>query len=345
MDGRLPPVDGVVAGVGGVPIAYRDYGGEGRALVLTHGIGGNIEAMDHYAKRLGATHRVVSIDVRFNGQSGEADRFRYEDCAGDIEAVAAALDLGTVDVVGHSLGGVVAGHYGARNPGARVVSIDGFGGGMSGKGTEEDRVALAEFVEQAKARLYAFAPAPEQGDAEWKRQQAETMGRIMTAVGYREPNLDQVIERYFIPQPDGSFRRHPTQQLVEDWLRDWAESLHRNILQPFHDCTGATLIVRCTQTVWPAVLDTELAILAAKRPNVHLVWQATTHFDPWGVSFESTVASVEEFLAATADEAPAAAGPRPVLVADVLPLDADLVPQEAEMVLERADLVGPDAVV
>ncbi|MGQ0840046.1 alpha/beta hydrolase [Actinokineospora sp.] len=295
------PVDGFVTGAGGVPIAYRDYGGPGRGLVLLHGIGGNIEAMDHFARRLGASHRVVSIDVRFNGQSGEADRFRYPDCVGDVEAIAAELDLGEVDVVGHSLGGVIAGHYGARHPGARVVSIDGFGPGMTGEGTAEDAAAVAEFADQARARLFAFVPLPEEGDLAWKESQAQVTSQIMTMVGYAAANLDAVVERYFVTRPDGTFRRHPTRQLAEDWLDDWSSSASRNILQPFRDCAGATLLIRCTETVWPAVLDAELDRLAADRPNAAIVRLAATHFAPWWSAFDQTMVEIEKFLANTAD--------------------------------------------
>jgi pimeloyl-ACP methyl ester carboxylesterase len=292
---QIAPVDGVTAGAG-VPIAYRDYGGNGRGLVLMHGIGGNIEAMDHVASRLADTYRVVSIDIRFNGQSGAADHLRYADCVDDVEAVVKTLALGEIDVVGHSLGGVIAGHYGSRHPGSRVISIDGFGAGASGQGSPEDATAVTTFHAQCHDRLLAFAPPPEQGDDAWRESSSQVMAQIMTAVGYTQPNLDQVVARYFTPLPDGTHRRHPARQLIEDWLTDWRDSANKHILHPFLDCAGATLLIHCTAMPWPSALADELATFAATRANVQVITLEASHFAVWGTAFEEIMSAVEGFL-------------------------------------------------
>ncbi len=57
-----------------VEIAYRDYGGAGPDVVLLPGIGGNLEAVHEMALRLADRWRVVTVDPRGIGQSGEPER-------------------------------------------------------------------------------------------------------------------------------------------------------------------------------------------------------------------------------------------------------------------------------
>jgi thioesterase domain-containing protein len=93
-------IDGSIVSTDGVSLAYRDYAGNGPGVVLLHGIGGNIESMDGLARLLGGDRRVVSLDIRFCGQSGDAGRFRFQDAVRDVEEVSAALALSGPAVVG-----------------------------------------------------------------------------------------------------------------------------------------------------------------------------------------------------------------------------------------------------
>ena len=92
----------------GTRIAYREHGGGGRPVVLLHGGGANLVSMDQFAERLGDRRR-VAVDLRACGQSDDPPRFRLEDAASDIGAVVEHLELGPIDLIGHSLGGFVAG--------------------------------------------------------------------------------------------------------------------------------------------------------------------------------------------------------------------------------------------
>src|SRR5260370_12608529 len=82
--------------------------GQGPGVLLINGT-----AADHsrWAPILPALQRhftVYAMDRRGRGGSGDAAAYRMDDEFADVAAVAAAVDGGPVDVVGHSYGGICA---------------------------------------------------------------------------------------------------------------------------------------------------------------------------------------------------------------------------------------------
>jgi 3-oxoadipate enol-lactonase len=79
-------------------------------LVLIHGVAGTAEL--NWGKvfaPLGRHFRVVAADLRGHGDGIRLrSRFRLEDCADDIAALAGVLDIGRFAAVGYSMGGLVA---------------------------------------------------------------------------------------------------------------------------------------------------------------------------------------------------------------------------------------------
>jgi pimeloyl-ACP methyl ester carboxylesterase len=212
---------------------------------------------------------VVSIDVRGWGRSGDPQRFRWSDTVTDIEAVADACGLVEVDVVGFSLGGVIAGYYGTAHPQARTVSVDGFGAGVASQGTAADAAALTRFMDRARTSFQAMTAPPEHGDLAWKQQQTHDIGEALLAMGYDPPHRDRMIQRQFTVLPDGTYRRRPSRQTLTDIAADaFDRDVPANILEMFHGCAGPVLIIRCTRSEWPDVLDAELDDLTATRPNI-----------------------------------------------------------------------------
>ena len=99
---------------GGVAIAYERRGDRGPWTVLVHGLGYGRLGWGSFADRLAIGRRLVLIDNRGIGQSDRpVGPYRVEDLANDVLAVLAHLGIDQCDLVGASLGGMVALHLAA----------------------------------------------------------------------------------------------------------------------------------------------------------------------------------------------------------------------------------------
>ena len=87
-------------------------------LMLIHGVACTAELnWGKVLAPLGRDFRVVAADLRGHGDGiALRSRFRLEDCADDIAALAGALDIGRFTAVGYSMGGLVAQLLYRRHP-------------------------------------------------------------------------------------------------------------------------------------------------------------------------------------------------------------------------------------
>jgi pimeloyl-ACP methyl ester carboxylesterase len=249
--------------------------------------------MDQYAHRLGATRRTVAMDIRACGQSGDPARFRLRDAAIDVEVLVDQLGLGAVDVVGHSLGGFVAGWFGTNRPESRVVSIDGFGPGMVTVGSDVDRAEFRAFQDAMRAAFFEMTSPPESGDRHWRDAQIEMLTELLPRIGYTAPNAAEMAARNFVEQPGGVFERRPRRHLFADAFEDDGTS---DILRMYRQVRCPTLIIRCTHSDAPVVLDAELDALEAVNPNVRVVRMPLTHLAPAWDAIDQVVAEIEGFF-------------------------------------------------
>jgi pimeloyl-ACP methyl ester carboxylesterase len=104
--------------VGGTPFAYREVGAAtGTPLVLLHHFTAMLDDWDPaVVDGLAAARRVILVDLRGVGASGGTAPDSVEAMAADAVAFVEALGLATVDLLGYSLGGMVAQEVVQRRP-------------------------------------------------------------------------------------------------------------------------------------------------------------------------------------------------------------------------------------
>lgn len=91
----------------------------GVPVLLVHGLAGaSLTEWYQIAPKLAVDRRVIMIDHRGHGLSAMGDtRFEVEDDADDFAGVLDELGVGEVDVVGYSMGGLIAQSFARRHPG------------------------------------------------------------------------------------------------------------------------------------------------------------------------------------------------------------------------------------
>jgi esterase len=90
--------------------------GQGQPLVLLHGLFGSADNWGSIAKHFSQTHQVISVDLRNHGRSPHHGSQTYIDMAEDLIELCDALNLDTIHLLGHSLGGKVAMQFATQYP-------------------------------------------------------------------------------------------------------------------------------------------------------------------------------------------------------------------------------------
>jgi len=105
------------ADVNGLSLRYEEHG-SGEPLVLLHGgIGAGEMFGDSLLPALAAGRRVITVDLQGHGGTADIDRPLGPDLmADDIAALVRHLGLAQIDLMGYSLGGMVALRTAIRHP-------------------------------------------------------------------------------------------------------------------------------------------------------------------------------------------------------------------------------------
>jgi len=104
------------ADVNGIKLYYEIHGA-GQPLVLLHGGFGMIEMFGSNLTELAAKHRVIAVDLQGHGRTADINRpISAEFMADDIAALLKHLKIEKADIMGYSLGGMVALQTVIRHP-------------------------------------------------------------------------------------------------------------------------------------------------------------------------------------------------------------------------------------
>ena len=137
--------DGQVRSFDGVPIAYTTAGSGEGALLFIHGWSCDRQYWSAQIDAFAGAQRVIAVDLAGHGDSGRGrTEWTIESLGRDVEAVVSALDLPSVVLVGHSMGGLVALEAARRMP-DRVVGVIGVDA-LHDAGHRVDPATLAETV-------------------------------------------------------------------------------------------------------------------------------------------------------------------------------------------------------
>jgi len=97
--------------VGGVRVRYKEEGEQnaGTPLLMVHGFNGSCDYFyPHPAPALGAERHVISLDLPGNGLSAKLPTHTLDTYADFLAGFLDALGVERVDILGHSMGGLVA---------------------------------------------------------------------------------------------------------------------------------------------------------------------------------------------------------------------------------------------
>ena len=122
----MQPAEGFVD-TADVRLHYVDWGGDGPPLLLVHATGFHARLWDPYAERLRGRFRVLALDQRGHGDSGQPRTgMAWPSFAEDVAAVIAALGIEGCYAAGHSSGGTAVGMCAGDHPGSirRLMLID-----------------------------------------------------------------------------------------------------------------------------------------------------------------------------------------------------------------------------
>jgi len=114
----MQPKDLRVKGAHGGELHLLEWSTEGVPMLLLHGFGNEAHIWDDFAPIVAPHYRTLALDHRGHGQSDwdREGRYDVDTLVDDVEVVTAALGIGRMVLVAHSLGGRVATVFAGRHP-------------------------------------------------------------------------------------------------------------------------------------------------------------------------------------------------------------------------------------
>lgn len=175
--------------------------GNGAPLVLIHGVGLQSAAWGPQIETLSRTHHVIALDMPGHGESDPLPV--GTPLEGFIEwtvEVLEALDLGPVNLAGHSMGALIAGSIAVHHPQklAKVALLNG----VHRRSAEATQAVQTRAAQIAAGQMDAEAPLARWFDGAF----AQCAARDQTAGWLRAVNLEGYATAYAaFAEGDGSF--------------------------------------------------------------------------------------------------------------------------------------------
>jgi len=146
----------------GESLAYIDRGERaGAAVVLIHGYTDNARDWVPMLPYLSKRYRLILVDIRGHGQSSKPECcYTRLDFAYDIKLLLDALGVQKADIVGHSLGSIIAQTFAEYWPErtAHVVLISSTGGTPPGRPKKPPQFDFAAEIRKLKEPIEADSP-------------------------------------------------------------------------------------------------------------------------------------------------------------------------------------------
>lgn len=291
-----------------VPIAVRDFGGEGAGIILIHGLSRTLADWDVMGPLLANNHHVVAMDVRGHGKPGDGP-WSWDAAVEDVDVVANHFGMAAPAAMGHSLGGMIASIWGRDHPeSAGVINLDGHGNprpdqyvGLDPAWVSEKRAQLEALQKQQLVTL-AGPMSAASVEALTSQQKAVAM-RVNAPEELFVEGLQRMLEvrdegTYLRPAIDGLGTEIYTSLDDVDMLAVYRDVRCRLLLVNAIDPAGATGAPPWLSELMAAFRKgqtRDLSELASSKPNVQVVTLQGTH----GLLFEQVEAItriVLEFL-------------------------------------------------
>lgn len=176
MPARLPAQDAARGGARTASGLWYAVRGSGDAVVLIHGSNLDSRSLSALADALARDHRVIELDLRFHGRSGDGDGpFSFQE---DVRDVLDAAGVARAAIVGHSLGGQVAVDLALLAP-ERVSRLLLVAPGLSGRAAMRRPEGMEAMVQALRARDFTGA--------------ADALARLPVMTLYRDTTQQRLV--------------------------------------------------------------------------------------------------------------------------------------------------------
>ena len=111
------------AAINGIDLYYEEAG-QGETIIFIHGLGENASSWRHQLGHFSPNYRVVAMDLRGHGRSGDGEEFiTMELFSRDILQLMDYLQIERAHFVGHSMGGLISQEIAAHHPERMITMV------------------------------------------------------------------------------------------------------------------------------------------------------------------------------------------------------------------------------